>query len=609
MKCISLLFLLRLLGLEPLFNFDPFPNFIDNRCYKCKIVLNWTYSFFILLLVSYQPVFETVLTIKYEIINNLPNTLFYYIIPIHYYIAFIYFRSQRKKRIYESQNIEFLDNGNGFAKCMPGENTLIKSVSIISCIVILEEMITFFIFDDPELYEHVSDIVYLISKIIISLSFLPGRLILVINSHVFFFSFLQQLQKIQDLKKKLKIRDWRENKKSSVAILCYEIIDIRYTISRLIQKTEAMYITTTLIGGVSIGLILEFNEWHYRNIISFVIFGLMQIIFLSVINCIGKTRDDINKIVHRRSFASKYILRKNDFCQACLNVEKKFTDIRNSKDNIFNSLDNVVNGIIEHGVDNIEENKDKKKDCNTPDQSPESEVRIDIEYNKGSSSNNGPNSEQKNINGDDVDTSLQEILEQRQYLNSIIKNKKSVNKNDENDVYTSTDSTKSLDIKKDTELKEIKTSPLQFRKRQLNSTYNLNDQELHVLHRKRSIGSSDDIFKHKPSDSLEDSTEIRRNINALLDSRNGSTYLADSGCYLTTDEYIRCIYEWTTNTGSSVDWIILNSLLNENWSSFGLFGVKFSDGKALINAVITTSTIIASGSLLGSFVSAINFFG
>ena len=99
---------------------------------------------------------------------------------------------------------------------------------------------------------------------------------------------------------------------------------------------------------------------------------------------------------------------------------------------------------------------------------------------------------------------------------------------------------------------------------------------------------------------MEDSNEIRRNINALLDSRNGSTYLADSGCYLTTDEYIRCIYEWTTNTGSSVDWIILNSLLNENWSSFGLFGVKFSDGKALINAVSVATTIMSADCIISN---------
>ena len=83
MKSISLLFLLKLLGLESLFNFDPFPNFRDKKCYNCKIVSNWMYSLFIFVLLLYQPILETVLIIDYKIYDNLPNTLFYYIIPIH----------------------------------------------------------------------------------------------------------------------------------------------------------------------------------------------------------------------------------------------------------------------------------------------------------------------------------------------------------------------------------------------------------------------------------------------------------------------------------------------------------------------------------------------
>lgn len=37
----------------------------------------------------------------------------------------------------------------------------------------------------------------------------------------------------------------------------------------------------------------------------------------------GKGRGEIGKIIHRRNFASKYILRKNDFCQSRLNIEKR----------------------------------------------------------------------------------------------------------------------------------------------------------------------------------------------------------------------------------------------------------------------------------------------
>jgi hypothetical protein len=102
----------------------------------------------------------------------------------------------------------------------------------------------------------------------------------------------------------------------------------------------------------------------------------------------------------------------------------------------------------------------------------------------------------------------------------------------------------------------------------------------------------------KRTDSMEDSNEIRNNINNLLNKN--STYLMNSrgGCYLTNEEYLKCIYYWSTNTGSSVDWLILNNLLNTNWASFGMFWVEFSNGKALINAIFVTSAVISSGSAM-----------
>ena len=69
MKCLSLLFLLKILGLEPLFNFDPFPNFRDNKHYKLKVFTNLFYTILIMLLLLYQPLLETILTIKYSITN------------------------------------------------------------------------------------------------------------------------------------------------------------------------------------------------------------------------------------------------------------------------------------------------------------------------------------------------------------------------------------------------------------------------------------------------------------------------------------------------------------------------------------------------------------
>ena len=492
MNCFSLIFLLKLLGLEPFFSFDTFPNYKEKKYYIVKNVAQYSYSFFIFLLLLYQPISETILTYFYHEIINVPNVLFSYIIPINYYIAYTYFQHQRVKRIYESKNVDFLDTGKGIAKCMPREKTLIKSVLCISLITVVESYITLIVLGEPYIYNYLSPMWKWLCNSIVMLSFIPGRIVLVINSHVFFFSFLQQLQKIQELKDKLNTRDLNENKKSSVAILCYEIIDIRYTLERLIHKTEFMYISTTVLGGISTGLILEIKKWSYKHIISIVLFCILQFLFLIVIKWIGKSRTDINKIVHRRSFASKYILRKNDFCESCLHVEKKFSDLQNSTDYKLHSIHENISDSL---------------------------------------SNTSP----KNI---------------------------------------------------DTIKIHIENSPILFHKKNLES-----------------IDIPDDMFDKDGDTSLDESTEMRKNINKMLEEN-----VVNKKFNLSTKQYIQCIYEWSTNTGSSVDWIILNTLLNEEWATFSLLGFKFKGVKALSSAIMTTTAIIASGSLLSVLASTFDFF-
>lgn len=495
----SFILLLKCMGLEPIINTDPF--FYDNdKYYYCKIITNWLYSIFIFLFLAYQPLLETILAIKKKEALYLSNTLFYYIIPVHYWIAFFYFRNQRTKRIYESKNMSFLTNGKGIAKCMPKEETLIKSISIISFLAIIDSILILFLFESPTLYNELSYAMNITSKIIIIIGIIPGRSVLVINSHIFFFSFLQQLEKLKSLEKKLKYRDWKKKDKTSVATLCYDIIDIRHTIKRLIEKTEGMYISTTVIGGISIGLVLEMNLWNYYTVTSLIIYFLMQCIFLSVIYFIGNSRNEINKIVHTRNFASKYILRKNDFCRSCLNVEKIY----------------------------IQKQNDKK------------------------------------------------IIHEHKKLHSI-----KIEKNNELKIFN----------------KKESKNPLKFVKKSISFEDNKKDQK--ILNNNDDIvnDSSKEFYTPKNVRSFEYTND---NVIDLLKRKEIS--MSTSGNFLTNNDYIRCIYEWSINTGSSTDWLILTNLLNQDWASFGMFGIEFSNGKALRNAIFVTTSLIASGTA-GGFLS------
>lgn len=52
-------------------------------------------------------------------------------------------------------------------------------------------------------------------------------------------------------------------------------------------------------------------------------------------------------------------------------------------------------------------------------------------------------------------------------------------------------------------------------------------------------------------------------------------------------------YEIVNDTNKTIDWILLNSLLTEEWSDFGMLGFKFSDGSAVKKAIFITGLIVA----------------
>ena len=56
---------------------------------------------------------------------------------------------------------------------------------------------------------------------------------------------------------------------------------------------------------------------------------------------------------------------------------------------------------------------------------------------------------------------------------------------------------------------------------------------------------------------------------------------------------LKNIFNNVDQTGSSVDWIILNNILNNKWTSINLFGISFDDGSGISKSLALTTTIVA----------------
>lgn len=52
--------------------------------------------------------------------------------------------------------------------------------------------------------------------------------------------------------------------------------------------------------------------------------------------------------------------------------------------------------------------------------------------------------------------------------------------------------------------------------------------------------------------------------------------------------------DWVRDNGSSIDWIVLYTILKERWISFSFFGLTFEDGDAIKKGFALSAVLVAS---------------
>lgn len=564
------------LGLEPVFFLDPDPYFRkqDDRYWIMKMIFNWMYPLLIWCILWFRPVLLFLSARHLKRTDIIPDSIFNIIQPVQYYIAFWYFRGQHTKRIYESKTENKNVPEEERWKCLPGEETLVKLVMSVSMLIVLVTGINFIIYqimDQDHFVYNLPNWMIISNFIFGPLSILYGRFIVVLNTAVFFFSFFQQMQKMQFLRRKLQKRYWHSMNQSSVATLCYEILDIRYTLSRMIDKLEYMYITTTIVGGIAIGVAIGYNIFDYQVILTAVIFLVMQFFFLLVIHNISSEREEILRIVRHRNFASKYILRRNDFCQACLEIQH----VEDKEEHPYESM--IQTSDSQSSYSPWYDDKSQKQTGFTQT------VSDIMNYGTGS----GIHSHSNNLNkyASQTDINIDTVIG-REPIDEV--NMKSYKSN----MDTIDEILKSPCIPQPScDLESVPLHEVVVENPPTNS----------FMFHKRTLGKENHENHHENTENeLDSSKDFHHKMKKLL----GSAHIDDpyrlsaSGCVLSQSEFIRCIYEWVSNSGSSIDWLILNNLLNEQWASFGMFGVDFSDGSALKKALMVTTAVISAGSYL-----------
>ena len=131
--------------------------------------------------------------------------------------------------------------------------------------------------------------------------------VLSVNTSIFAYVFHKHLEDIRYLQDDLEsVMIWKMDQ-TSFTELSRKIIGLRYVISQSVDKLESLYTSTTLLGAIALGSIIEFKQLNAYLIYYIVVFFLSQFSFLYFIYYISKNREDILKIIKSPTVMFKYL--------------------------------------------------------------------------------------------------------------------------------------------------------------------------------------------------------------------------------------------------------------------------------------------------------------
>lgn len=173
-----------------------------------------------------------------------------------------------------------------------------------------------------------------------------SRFVFFLNTNIFFIVFYKhyidlskEVQKIKDKK------SWTIDKyKTSISVISYNLLFIRTEINKSIKLLEYIYITSTVLGAISIGTIMNNKELNIFLVGSLVIWGIIQVGFLFIMSIITEKKDELIKEINKPKFSIHYLIKDRVFD----NSEEIIKNIDNERrreyyvNNITNNEENTI---------------------------------------------------------------------------------------------------------------------------------------------------------------------------------------------------------------------------------------------------------------------------
>jgi hypothetical protein len=371
------------------------------------------YKFLIFLILSFTPslyLYDVIINNNKDIIPTISFTIMQ---PFLYIIIHDVFSTNYFLKIYhESHNPKY----KKIHYCLPNEKKIVISVITISTISAIVSFIFYLITEKAFIYDELNNTGDVLITIMYFLNWIYGRLILSLSLNIFFYVFVKQLKDLKYTYYKID-PDNIENMIGSmpVADLLHDIIWVRHNFNTAIRMLEYVYITATICGSISIAYIIDYGIYTNDNIAAGGLYVLIQGLFMAIIALVEQQRQKLLVLIRSTKFSEKYILRRNEICRACMDIENKINnDLTNNIKSINNNKssdnDNCIECIINANID--EKNISK-------DNSGYSSIDCDLNYNE----NIYKNPKHSHILKNKLNNMIDSNKKYRNNINSIFLNK------------------------------------------------------------------------------------------------------------------------------------------------------------------------------------------
>ena len=298
-------------------------SYIYFTLYKCLIflILSFTPSLYL---------YDVIINNNKDIIPTISFTIMQ---PFLYIIIHDVFSTNYFLKIYhESHNPKY----KKIHYCLPNEKNIVISVVTISSISAIASFIFYLISEKAFIYDELNNVGDVFVTIMYFLNWIYGRLILSLSLNVFFYVFIKQLKDLKYTYYKID-PDNVENMIGSmpVADLLHDIIWVRHNFNTAIRMLEYVYITATICGSISIAYIIDYGIYTSDNIAAGGLYVVIQGLFMCIIALVEQQRQKLLVLIRSTKFSEKYILRRNEICRACMDIESKIKNnlLKDESDN------------------------------------------------------------------------------------------------------------------------------------------------------------------------------------------------------------------------------------------------------------------------------------